>query len=84
MPPPDSNGPAARRAYHRELRSVARVLRLTGFAFALLGVIGLVFGLARHAWWLAPSWVSLTIGAVLIVAGGVRRVRDGGKAPDQL
>jgi hypothetical protein len=84
MPSPDSSSSAARRAYHRELRSVARVLRVTGFAFALLGVIGLVLGLARHAWWVVPSWVSLAIGAVLILAGGVRRVRDGNKAPDQL
>jgi hypothetical protein len=75
---------ANRRAFHRELRSVARVLRLTGIAFALLGIAGLVFGYEARAWWIWPSWVSLAIGAALVVAGGVRRVRDGPRAPDQL
>ena len=75
---------AARRAFHRELRWVARVLRWTGIAFALLGAAGLAFGYEGRSWWIWPSWVSLVIGTILILAGGVRRVRDGPKAPDQL
>jgi hypothetical protein len=86
FPPMPSNNPdrADRRAFHRELRSVARVLRLTGLAFALLGIAGLAFGYEARAWWIWPSWASLAIGAALVVAGGVRRVRDGSRAPDQL
>ncbi|HEY7805806.1 MAG TPA: hypothetical protein VIC34_01275 [Croceibacterium sp.] len=84
MSPNNPDGAAARRAFHRELRSVARILRLTGIAFALLGAAGLLFGYEARAWWIWPSWVSLAIGAVLIVAGGVRRVRDGHRAPGQL
>lgn len=84
MPLSPSNRRDSRRAYHRELRSVARILRLTGLAFALLGAAGLVFGYEARAWWIWPSWVSLFIGAVLIAAGGVRRVRDERRAPDQL
>ena len=83
MPSPDSNTSAARRAFHRELRSVARILRLTGIAFAMLGAVALVFGYEERAWWIWPSWISLVIGAALIVAGGVRRVRDEPKAPDR-
>lgn len=84
MPPPDSSSPEARRAFHRELRSVARILRLTGLAFALLGAVGLLLGFEKSAWWLAPSWVSLFIGAVLIAAGAIRRVRHQHKRPDEL
>ena len=84
MPPDNPGRRAHRRAFHRELRSVARVLRSTGIAFALLGMAGLAFGYEARVWWIWPSWVSLAIGAALVVAGGVRRVRDGPRAPDQL
>ena len=84
MPPPNLNTPEARRAYHRELRSMARILRLTGLAFALLGAVGLLLGYEKGAWWLAPSWVSLFIGALLIAAGVVSRVRHEGRRPDEL
>jgi len=67
MPPTELSKTDARRAYHRELRSVARILRLTGLAFALIGAVGLLLGYERGAWWLWPSWVSLLIGAVLFV-----------------
>jgi len=82
MPRSRSTGSDARRAFHRELRSVARVLRLTGIAFAVLGVAGLLFGYEVRPWVVWPSWASLVIGAVLIGASGVRRVRDDRKAPD--
>jgi hypothetical protein len=84
MPRSNTADPDARRAYHRELRSVARVLRLTGIAFVLLGAAGMLFGYEVRPWLVWPSSFSLLIGAVLVLAGGVRRVRDGPKAPDQL
>jgi hypothetical protein len=84
MPSPHSGSPEERRAYHRELRSVARILRLTGLAFALLGAVGLLLGFHQGAWWMAPSWVSLFIGAVLIAADMVRRVRHERQRPDEL
>ena len=84
MLPHNSTTSEARRAYHRELRSVARTLRLTGIAFALLGLAGLLLGILQPGWWVPPSWFSLIIGAVLIAAGGVSRVREEGRPPDQL
>lgn len=39
LPPPDLSDPAQRAAYRRELRNVARPLRYTGIAFAVIGVI---------------------------------------------
>jgi hypothetical protein len=84
MPPTDSSRPDSRRAYHRELISVARILRLTGLAFALIGAVGLLLGYEKGAWWLWPSWVSLFIGAVLIAGGVVSRVRHERKRPGEL
>ena len=84
MPPTELSKTDARRAYHRELRSVARILRLTGLAFALIGAVGLLLGYERGAWWLWPSWVSLLIGAVLFAGGVVSRVRHRGQRPDEL
>jgi hypothetical protein len=81
MPSPHSGRLEERRACHRELRSVARILRVTGLAFALLGAVGLLLGFDKGAWWMAPSWVSLFIGAVLIAAGMVSRVRHEHKRP---
>ncbi len=72
-----------RRAFHRELRSVARILRLTGLAFALLGTVGLLLGYRAGAWWMAPSWFLLLVGAVLIAAGAIRRVRHARKPPSE-
>jgi len=84
VPSTDSRNSEARRAYHRELVSVARILRVTGLAFALIGAVGLLLGYQRGAWWLWPSWVSLFIGAVLIAGGIVSRVRHRGKRADEL
>ena len=57
--------PHARRAYRRELRNVARMLRLAGL---LLG--------NGEDWWTGPSWFSLVIGAALVLAGVVQRRRN--------
>ena len=64
----------ARRAYRRELRSVARLLRWSGIALALVGVIGIALG-GRDAWYVTPSWVSFVIGWALVLSGVVRRER---------
>ncbi|MEN2785883.1 hypothetical protein ACFOKI_10245 [Sphingomonas qilianensis] len=47
MTPPDLTDPAQRVAYGRELRAIARPLRLTGVAFLLVGV---VLAIARRLW----------------------------------
>lgn len=83
MRAPDPDSIEQRRAFHRELRSIARILRLTGLAFALLGAVGLVLGYGNNTWWLVPSWFSLLLGAVLIAAGGIRRVRHEHKPPGE-
>ncbi|KQS05238.1 hypothetical protein ASG11_07340 [Sphingomonas sp. Leaf357] len=70
MTPPDLNDAAQRAAYRRELRYVARPLRLAGLAFALLGVL-LVVG--RLLWWrampIAIPAAALALGAFNMVAG---------------
>jgi hypothetical protein len=65
----------ARRAYRRELRSVARLLRWSGIALALLGTVGIALG-GHGAWFVAPSWVSFVIGWALVLSGVVRRERS--------
>ena len=73
----------ARRAYRRELRSVARLLRWTGIALVLLGTIGIGLGQAG-AWYAGPSWVSFVIGWALVLSGVVRRedrTQGGGTQP---
>ena len=64
----------ALRAYRRELRSVARLLRWSGIALALVGVIGIALG-GHGDWFVAPSWVSFVIGWALALSGVVRRER---------
>lgn len=65
---------AARRTYRNELRGVARLLRWSGIALALVGGAGLILA-GPGAWWLPPSWVSFAIGWVLILSGIVRRTQ---------
>lgn len=74
MRPPNLKDAAERRAYRRELRKVARLLRWTGLALFLLGLAGLLTGRSGD-WWIAPSWFSLIIGFILVAAGVVQRVR---------
>lgn len=70
MPPPDLKDAAQLAAYKRELRYVARPLRLAGLAFAVLGVL-LVVG--RLLWWpampVAIPGAALALGAFNMVAG---------------
>ncbi|MEG3088106.1 hypothetical protein [Sphingomonas sp. PB4P5] len=47
MTPPDLTDPVQRAAYSRELRAIARPLRLTGVAFLLVGVL---LAVARRLW----------------------------------
>ena len=63
----------ARRAYRRELRNVARLLRWAGMALVVLGTVGIALGY-RGAWFVAPSWISFVIGWALALSGVVRRV----------
>jgi hypothetical protein len=74
MPRRISEDLEARRAYRRELRSVARLLRWSGIVLALAGVIGIALG-DHHAWFVTPSWVSFVIGWALVLSGVVRRER---------
>jgi hypothetical protein len=74
MPVPTDNNDEARRAYHRELRSIGRLLRWSGILLVLLGTVGIALG-GRGAWFHAPSWISFTIGWALVLSGVVRRVR---------
>jgi cyanate permease len=67
----------------RELRNVSRLLRGMGYALAALGLGGLLAGDSGD-WWITPSWVSLAIGAALLAAGAVRRVRQRRKRTDGL
>ena len=77
------NDAEERRAMRRELRTVSRLLRGVGFALALLGLGGVLLGQSGD-WWVTPSWVSLAIGAALLGAGVVQRVRDRRRRTDGL
>jgi hypothetical protein len=74
MPSPASQDPEARRAYRRQLRSVARLLRWTGMALVLLGTVGIALGHTGQ-WFVPPSWISFVIGWALVMSGIVRRER---------
>lgn len=65
--------PEARRAYRRQLRAVARLLRWTGIALVVLGTAGIALG-GSGDWFVVPSWVSFAIGWLLVLCGVVRRV----------
>ena len=70
MTPPDLNDPVQLAAYRRELRYVARPLRLAGLAFAILGILLVV---ARLIWWpvmpIAIPAAALALGAFNMIAG---------------
>lgn len=72
-PAPDLSTPEAREAYRRELRAVARPLRLTGLAFvvvaALLAIASRFGGGALPAWIDVVFYALLAIGWAIILAG---------------
>ena len=74
MPAPNLNDPDRRRAYRRELRNVARLLRWTGLTLLFIGLAGLLLG-GTGDWWTAPSWFSLAIGAALTLVSVIQRTR---------
>jgi hypothetical protein len=78
---PTRKDPEARRAYRRELRSVARLLRWTGIALALLGTVGIALAHTGE-WFVGPSWFSFVLGWALVLSGVVRRVRSDGVSAD--
>jgi hypothetical protein len=78
----DDNQAEARRAYRRELRSVARLLRWSGIALVLLGTVGIALG-HHGAWFVPPSWISFTLGWALVLSGVVHRSRPDGVSGDQ-
>ena len=80
---PTAQDAEARRAYRRELRNVARLLRWTGMALVALGAVGIALG-HHGAWFTAPSWISFVIGWALALSGIVRREdRTTGVGPNE-
>lgn len=77
------NDAEERRAMRRELRNVSRLLRGVGAVLVVLGLGGLLTSESGD-WWIGPSWVSLIIGAGLLAAGVVQRVRQRRKRTDGL
>lgn len=73
-PRPQLHDATGRAAYARELRGIARPLRLTGLAFLLLG---LTLGIARRVWWPEmPSAIplaALALGLLNMLGGIVAR-----------
>lgn len=73
-PRPQLHDAAGRAAYARELRGIARPLRLTGLAFLLLG---LALGIARRLWWpeMPPAipLAALALGLLNMLGGIVAR-----------
>jgi hypothetical protein len=76
MSKPDLTDPIARAAYRRELQNVAKPLRYTGVAFALLGAL---LAIARSKW--APQMPSaipmaaLALGVLNMLAAIAIRTR---------
>ncbi|RYD51568.1 MAG: hypothetical protein EOP60_10730 [Sphingomonadales bacterium] len=76
MAPPNLKDPAERAAYARELRGVARGVRLAGLWLAAAGA-GLMVA-RRFDWVAVPLWVVFTVlglGAMLMVTGIAARAR---------
>lgn len=66
--PPDLSNPAARAAYRRELRSLARVPRIVGLILVLGGVALLAWPRMGGPWFLGPiktqgwGWLGIGLG----------------------
>ena len=83
MPASTATEVEERRAFRQALRNVSRLLRGVGPLLAVVGLGGVLVGDSGD-WWVAPSWVSLVIGAGLLAAGVVQRVRQRRKRTDGL
>ncbi|QNA84813.1 hypothetical protein G4G27_13015 [Sphingomonas sp. So64.6b] len=74
--PPDLSTPAARAAYRKELRGIARPIRLMG---VILAIIGAGLAVYRHLWMpTLPTILPLVfvvLGALHMLAGIVVRTR---------
>ena len=83
MPASTATEVEERRAFRQALRNVSRLLRGMGMLLVVLGLGGLLTSDGGD-WWIGPSWVSLAIGAALLAAGIVQRVRQRRKRTDGL
>lgn len=83
MPASPATEVEERRAFRQALRNVSRLLRGVGTLLVVVGLGGLLMGDSGD-WWVGPSWVSLIIGAGLLAAGIVQRVRQRRKRTDGL
>ena len=83
MPASTATEVEERRAFRQALRNVSRLLRGVGTLLVVVGLGGLLVGDSGD-WWISPSWVSLAIGAAVLAAGIVRRVRQRRKRTDGL
>jgi hypothetical protein len=76
MTPPDLKDPIQRAAYRRELQGVAKPLRYTGIAFALLGML---LAIAQRKWLpqmpTAIPMAAVALGAFNMLAAIVIRTR---------
>jgi hypothetical protein len=75
---PNLDDPAAREAYRRELRRLARVPRWIGFFLVALGAGGLIYAQTRGiaAGPLRPaSWAAIAAGWLNLIAAMVYRAR---------
>ncbi len=75
---PDLDSDAARAAYKRELRGLARGWRLIGFVLIVGGVASQFYlrsqGIgSRAAWW--AGWTAIGLGWIVFIAVIVRRTR---------
>lgn len=75
---PNLDDPAAREAYKRELRRLARAPRWIGFALVALGAGGLIYaqtsGIAAGP--LRPlSWAAIAVGWLNLIAAMIYRTR---------
>ena len=78
LPPPDITTPEGRAAFRREMRAVARPIRLSGMALALTGV---ALGATRYFMTPWPDqfrYAALALclaGVVLLITGLIQRTR---------
>ncbi|HYI48844.1 MAG TPA: hypothetical protein VEX35_10310 [Allosphingosinicella sp.] len=75
---PNLDDPAAREAYRRELRRLARVPRWMGFVLVALGAGGLIYAQSRGivSGPLRPiAWAAIAVGWLNLIAAMIYRTR---------